>query len=229
MTPKDQLKKLFYSNLTAIELQRKLNINNKEYQKILQEVKKDLGLPSSYRRTPHRYGKYVKDSYFIKKHIDEDFEVLIYSPTLEDVENKLQLFDDGISVFEIDHATDERMSELIHEDYFNKNMSWDKILKKYQIPYHKFYQLLNKLKKEHGLTDITRSNSDERYVYKYHGNGKYMIRKTLNGKVKAFGYYPTVDIAVKVRDYLESIHWNIAKWQSEKEQVVEDIENGCKA
>ena len=63
---RDELKKLFYSNLTSIELQKKLDLTHDDYSKLLSEVKKDLGLPSNYRRTPHRYGKYVKDSYFIK-------------------------------------------------------------------------------------------------------------------------------------------------------------------
>ncbi len=227
MTPKAELKKLFYSNLTAVELQRKLNISNEEYQKLLQDVKKELELPSSYRRTPHRYGKYVKDSYFIKQYNEDDFEVLTYAPTLEDAENKLRLFDDGISVFEIEQATDERMLELIHEDYFNKKLLWSDILRKYQMPYHKFYKLLNQLKKEHGLTDSTRTNRNRRYIYKYNRTGKYMIRKSLNGKFKAFGYYADVDVAVKVRDYLESIQWNIAKWQNEKDRVVEEAKDAC--
>ena len=54
-----------------------------------------------------------------------------------------------------------------------------------------------------------------------------MIRKSLNGKFKAFGYYADVDVAVKVRDYLESIQWNIAKWQNEKDRVVEEAKDAC--
>ena len=56
----EQLKKLFYSNYTSIDLQRKLNLSNNEYQKLLVEAKKELGLPSNYKRKPHRYGKYVR-------------------------------------------------------------------------------------------------------------------------------------------------------------------------
>ena len=228
MMPKekrDELKKLFYSNLTSIELQKKLNITNDEYKTLLQEVKKELGLPSNYHRTPHRYGKYVKDSYFIKKYTDDDFEIITYAPTYDDAEIKLRLLDDGISIFGIDQATDEHMKQLIENDYYNNKMVWSDILKKYQIPYHKFYELLNQLKEEHGLKD-SRTTKDTRYIYKYKPTGKYLIRKNVHGKPRGFGYYKTIDIAVHVRDYLEDISWNVSKWQNEREKVVEEIENG---
>lgn len=225
-TKKEDLKRLFYSNLTSIELQKRLDLSNDEYQSLLLEVKKDLGLSSNYRRTPHRYGKYVKDAYFIKKlNKGEDFEILTYAPTYEDAEEKLRLFDDGISVYIIEQATDEHMMKLIQEDYYDKNMVWSDILKKYQMPYHKFYELLNLIKSEKGLKD-TRTAKDTRYIYKYNRTGRYLIRKNIQGKPKGFGYYPNLDVAVKVRDYLEKISWNNVKWQSEKEKVVERAENG---
>ena len=224
-TKRDELKKLFYSNLTSIELQKKLNLTHEDYKQLLQEVKKDLGLPTNYRRTPHRYGKYVRDSYFIKKYENEDFEIITYAPTYEDAEIKLRLLDDGISVFKIDQATDEHMKELIVEDYYTKKMLWSDILKKYQIPYHKFYELLNEYKKDHGLEN-TRTTKDTRYIYTYKPNGKYLIRKNVQGKPRGFGYYKTIDIAVHVRDYLEGISWNLTKWKNEREKVVEEAENG---
>ena len=226
---KDQLKRLFYSNLTSIELQRKLDLTNNEYQQLLQEVKHDLGLPSSYRRTPHRYGKYVKDAYFIKKYDqnNNDFEVITYAPTIEDIENKQRLLDDGISLYVIEQATDENMNKLIKEDYFQKKLLWSDILRKYQIPYLKFYELLGEIKKELGIKDDVRTVKSTRYIYKYNRTGKYLIKKNVDGKSKGFGYYSTVDVAVKVRDYLESIHWNVTKWQKEKSKVVEQAQNGC--
>ena len=226
---KEQLKRLFYSNLTSTELQRKLNLSNKEYNELLLEVKKDLGLPSNYRRKPHRYGKYVKDSYFIKQYnsLTKDYEVITYAPTLEDIEEKLRLIDDGVSIYKIEQATDEHMKELIHEDYFNKKMLWSDILKKYQIPYIKFYDLLGEIKEEKGIHKEVRTAKRTRYIYKYNRTGKYVIRKNVNGKNKGFGYYKSVDVAVKVRDYLESIQWNVAKWQIEKLKVVEEANNGC--
>ena len=36
---RDELKKLFYSNLTSIELQKKLNITNDEYKRIRTTIK----------------------------------------------------------------------------------------------------------------------------------------------------------------------------------------------
>jgi len=223
---KDELKRLFYSNLTSIELQRRLDITNEEYQKLLHDVKEELGLPSNYRRTPHRYGKYVKDSYFIKKYNNHgEFEIISYAPTLPDAENKLQILDDGISVFEIEQATDEHMKKLITKDYYENNMIWSDILRKYQIPYHKFYDLLNEYKKENGLED-TRTAKDTRYIYKYKRTGRYLIRKNIKGKPKGFGYYKDIDVAVKVRDYLEDISWNLNKWKNNREKVVEEAENG---
>ena len=115
--------------------------------------------------------------------------------------------------------------KLIQEDYYDKNMVWSDILKKYQMPYHKFYELLNLIKSEKGLKD-TRTAKDTRYIYKYNRTGRYLIRKNIQGKPKGFGYYPNLDVAVKVRDYLEKISWNNVKWQSEKEKVVERAENG---
>ena len=229
MMPKekrDELRRLFYSNLTSIELQKKLDLTHDEYSKLLLEVKHDLGLSSNYRRTPHRYGKYVKDSYFIKKHIsNDDFEIITYAPTREDAEIKLGLFDDGVSIFEIEQATDEHMKKLIETDYYTKKMLWSDILKKYQIPYPRFYDLLNHIKKEHSLED-TRTTKNTRYIYKYKPTGKYLIRKNIEGKPRAFGYYKTIDAAVHVRDYLEDISWNVTKWMNEREKVVEEAENG---
>ena len=225
-TKKDELKKLFYSNLTSIELQRRLDITNEEYKKLLHEVKNELGLPSNYRRTPHRYGKYVKNSYYIKKYeTDGNFEIVSYAPTYDDAENKLRILDDGISVYEIEQATDEHMKQLIENDYYKKKMIWSDILKKYQIPYHKFYDLLNQSKKEKGLED-TRTAKDTRYIYKYNRTGRYLIRKNIEGKPCGFGYYKNIDVAVRVRDYLEDISWNVTKWKNNREKVVEEAENG---
>ncbi len=223
---KEELKRLFYSNLTSIDLQNKLNINNQEYLELLSEVKQELGLPSSYRRVPHRYGKYVENAYFIKKYlVGDDFEILTYSPTLEDAEAKLRLFDDGSSILEIDQATDMHMMELIQEEYFTKKETGNSIMRKYQMPYHKFYELLRKVKKSKGL-ESNKTAKDTRYIYKYSKNGKFLVRKNLNGKPQGFGYYKTMDVAVRVRDYLETIAWNLSKWNSEKEKVVKEAENG---
>ncbi|MBQ6219989.1 MAG: hypothetical protein IJH63_00530 [Methanobrevibacter sp.] len=227
---REDFKKLFYSNLTSIDIQRKLDLNNYEYQELLQEVKKELGLPTSSRRKPHRYGKYVKNAYFIKKYDENgEFEIITYSPTSEDAEAKLRLIDDGISIYEIDKATDEKMMELIQNDYFTKNMIWSDILKKYQIPYHKFYELLANIKDNLGLSRDIRTTKNTRYVYKQKNNGKYLVKKSLHGKSFQFGYYNNLNVAVKVRDYLEDIQWNVNRWQNEKERIVKEaeIENGC--
>ena len=48
----------------------------------------------------------------------------------------------------------------------------------------------------------------------------------IDWKNLGFGYYKTMDVAVRVRDYLETIAWNLSKWNSEKEKVVREAENG---
>lgn len=226
MSTKNELKRLFYSNLTSMEIQLKLNINNEEYKTLLQEVKEELGLPSNYRRTPHRYGKYVKNSYFIKKYLGSDeFEIITYAPTHEDAEDKLRLFDDGISIYSIEQATDEHMKKLIQHDYFTKKLHWNDILKKYQMPYHKFYDLLNQIKSERGLINA-RTVNENRYIYKYNRNGKYFIRKNIKGKRKGFGYYDNLDVAVKVRDKLEEMSWNLTLWQTQRDKIIVEAEHG---
>ena len=59
MTPKKQenekveeLKKLFYTELSSYEIQELLQITPTEYNKLLIQTKKSLGLKSSYRRIP---------------------------------------------------------------------------------------------------------------------------------------------------------------------------------
>lgn len=221
---KNELKTLFYSNLSAVDLQKRLNLNHEEYLEILSEVKEELGLPSSFKRLPHMYNKYVPDAFFIKKSIGEDFEILAYTPTYHDAENKLCLFDDGISVLSIEQATEEHMMELIEEDYYEHHIYWNELLKKYQIGYHKFFDLLRKIKEKKGLKG-TRTSNQERYIYKYNPTKKYYIKKTITGQQYIFGYYNTKNAAIRVRDYLEEHNWNKEKWDDEKEEVIKQLNN----
>ena len=118
------------------------------------------------------------------------------------------------------------MKELIQKDYFENNMLWSDMLKKYQIPYMKFYSLLNEIKQKLGLENI-RTVKNGRYVYRHKKSNSYIVKKNIDGKTENFGYYKEYDVAVHVRDYLEDISWNRTKWLSEKEKVVKEAENGC--
>ncbi len=221
---KEDFKKLFYSDLTETEIKEVLGLNYKEYKELLLEVKKELGLPSSYRRKPKRYWKYNEDSYYILKRTDNDFEVVSYCPTKEIAEIKLNNMskEDNV-IYIIDKASDENLIELVKEEYLDKKQNWEMIIRKCKIPYHKFYYFLNKIKEENGKVD--NAIGDKRFVYKYAPTQKFIIKKYINGKYVNFGYYDDERTAVKVRDYLEKINWDINKWESNKYSVVGELVN----
>lgn len=221
---KEDLKKLFYSNLTELEIKNILNLNYKEYRSLLLEVKQELGLPSSYKRKPKRYWKYNEESYYILKRSVDDFEILFYCPTEEIAKIKLDNMEkDEDCVYIIKKATDENLINLIEDEYLNKKSNWEQIIRKCRIPYHKFYYLLNIIKNRNGK----RYNAmrEKRFVYKHPPTQKFVIKKYINGKYVSFGYYDDEESAFKVRDYLEKINWDIDKWESNKYCVVGELLN----
>lgn len=221
---KEDLKKLFYSDLTELEIKEILNITHKEYRDLLLEVKQELGLPSSYRRKPKRYWKYNEESYYILKRTVDDFEVLSYCPTEEIAKIKLDnMKQDDDCIYIIKKATDENLIELVKYEYLNKKSNWEQIIRKCKIPYHKFYYLLNIIKEENGIID--NAVRDKRFIYKYTPTQKFVIKKYINGKYVNFGYYDSEENAFKIRDYLEKINWDINKWKSNKYRVVGELAN----
>ena len=210
---KKEFKKLFYSTLNESEIKDVLGINYREYKELLLEVKTELGLPSSYRRQPKRYWKYSEESYYILKRMTDDVEIISYCPTKEIAEIKLRNLDkDEDADYEIGQATDENLLKLVREEYCDRHNNWEGIMQKLKLPYHKFYYLLNLLKKQLGKQG--NSVQDKRFIYKYAPTQKFVIKKYINGKYVIFGYYDDLDMAVKIRDYLESINWDVKVWNN---------------
>ena len=223
---KEDFKKLFYSNLTEAEIKELLNLNYKEYRELLLEVKKELGLPSNYRRKPKRYWKYTDDSYYIlKKDVEGNFEILCYCPTQEIAEVKLNNMDlEENCIYEVNQATDDNLIKLIYEEYYIRNNNWEGIINKCKLPYHKFYALLSIIKNELGNDSLNNPRS-KRFVYKYPPTKKFVVKKYMNGKYINFGYYDNEDTAIHVRNYLESINWNYNLWEDNKSRIVGETSN----
>ena len=219
---KNELKKLFYSNLTSYEIQNYLNLTQNEYNHLLAEVKKDIGLPTNYRRVPSKISEYKDGKYYIAHKTDgTDFEIISYAPTEQYALDLLEYYDyDNKEDYFVDKATEEHMLDLIEEDYFNREQSWNTIMVKYNLSYHTFYRLLNIVKKERGVTG-TRTGKSTRYIYPFANAWK--IRKTVNGKQKDYGVYKELDTAIKIRDYLESINWDKDTWNNTKQDVMLEV------
>ena len=130
---------------------------------------------------------------------------------------------DEDSVYIVEQATDDNLVKLIKEEYWDKKSNWEKIIQKCKLPYHKFYYLLNLIKDENGKLD--NAVRDKRFIYKYTPTQKFVIKKYINGKYVSFGYYDDEETAVKVRDYLEKINWDINVWEYNKNSVVGELAN----
>ncbi len=134
---KNELKKLFYTNLSSNELRNLLNITQKEYNSLLAQVKKELGLEQTYKRMPSKMNKYGENKYYIGHNInDKEFEIISYAPTREIAEDMLSYYNDDS--YWIGQATEEHMLELIEEAYYTKEQSWNDIMLKYKFGYHTF-------------------------------------------------------------------------------------------
>ena len=220
---KEEFKKLFYTSLTETEIKELLKLNYKEYKDLLKAVKGELGLPSSYRRKPKRYWKYTKDSYYILKMSEDTFEEIIcYCPTFEIAQDKLEnmLLDEDYTYI-IEQASDDNLVRLIYDEYYIKGNNWEGIMSKFKLPYHKFYSLLSTVKSELGVNNRTTRN--DRFIYEYSPTKKFVIKKYISGKYVNYGYYDSKEIAIRVRDYLESIGWDYDLWLNNKSDVMEDI------
>lgn len=215
---KDIFRGYFYSPYTEYQIKNMLGLSNSEYQSLLKDAKEYFDLPLSYRRQPSLYDKYSKNNYFLLSHDlkKDDYSILLYRPTYELVESELENIslkkDFNYSIHKVD---DDFFIELIGFLYYEKKDNWESIIQKLNMPYHKFYFLLSKVKR-----NSSNSNRDSRFIYKYKRNGSYVILKTVNNKRVNFGYYPDIDTARKMRDYLESIDWDIEEFHENKKKNV---------
>lgn len=180
---------------------------------MLKRTKAYYNLPQSYRRQPHKYWKYDKDSYYILKINHNDFEILGYYPReefaykdFEEYQSDEPLINEGGYIYCIEKATDVNLKKLLEFGYFTLQLNWETLIKKTGIPYHKFYKLLRDVKKKNKMN----SNHTDRYVYFV--DGEYRVSRTFNGKQKSFGMYPNKEYAILVRDYLERIDWDVDLW-----------------
>ena len=149
---KDEFKELFWSNLTITEIKEEIGLTHQEYLELLNELKNELGLPKNYRRNPNRWNKYNQNDYYIIYYFEDDFKIITYAPTLDIAEENLKNFfknnpEYSEGEFKIELASDRNIKNLIYIEYFIKGNNWEKIISKLKIPYHKFYELLNELKK----------------------------------------------------------------------------------
>ena len=220
-TKKEELKKLFYTELTATQIKKELQITNNQYTKLLIEVKKDLGLPSDYRRLPKNFKLYGIDKYYIAEKTDDSFEIVEYSPTIEMVNQKLIEYENTNKDINyiVGQATKEEMLANIEDDYFNNELKWDMIMLKYKIPYHDFYELLNEVKCKRKVTGC-RTASRLRYIVPM-SRGVWLIRKTINGVKYDYGSFRNLELTIRLRDYLESIDWDMDTWNQNKEELIE--------
>lgn len=202
----------FYSNLTEIQLKELLHLNYKEYNELLKKTKKYYNLPSNYRRKPHKYFKYDKDSYYILSYNREDFNIIGFYPQFKIAEEKLYEIEsmDKENEFNycIEEASDSNIERLINYGYLTLNWNWEKLLRKTKLPYGEFYRLFNEVKRKSGKN----TNREDRYVYK--SDDGYRVCRTFDGKQIVYGIYSSKEYAIHVRNYLESINWDMVKWKN---------------
>ena len=207
---KEYIKKYFFSDKLSHELIEDLKLNYNEYNLLIREVKKELGLASSYRRNPKTFGKYHKGAYMVVK----DGMILGFYPTMEiAIENG----DDDCDVV---IASDDELLNIIEKD-FDNNMSLDKLMIKYNLPYSKVLDLIKKMKNRKGMSsNQNRTNNKYHHIYRYPPNGKLTIKKFVDGKLISFGYYDNYDDALLMRDYLEKINWERNVWLANRKKIL---------
>lgn len=218
VSKKEAFKRLFYTNLTENEIKHELGLDYKEYRSLLRDVKHELGLPSSYRRRPQQYGRYDKDSYYILKKCSTDFEIIGYYPVRSVALELVSTFEgDSGFTYVVEEASDNNLKSIIEWGYIRLGFNWENLISRMKLPYHKFYSLLNLVKIESRVS----SNNPYRFVYKM-GDG-YVVRRTVKGKVLGFGSYKDRKSACLVRDYLESVCWDVGVWDEHKLEVFDKL------
>ena len=209
MNLKTEFKKLFYSNLTESELKKEMGLTTTEYRELYAWVKESDNLPKSYRRKPSRYSSYNQYSFYICRHdlITDEYIIIAYRLDEESALNELSnIISMDTEEYIVEQATDENLKKLIKHEYYDNHKNWESIMDCLQLPYHKFYYLLNEIKNE--VNDNTNSNRVNRFIYRHNPSKRFIIKKIINGHPSYFGSYKNFDDAIKVRDFLESVNWN---------------------
>lgn len=92
------------------------------------------------------------------------------------------------------------------KDYEDKSISATKMQKKYRISPRQ-YRLVVRYLIDKIYPKRRKAKSVEKYIYRS-GYGKFIVRKTVNGKFGYYGTYDTLKEARNVRDMLEKHNWN---------------------
>lgn len=219
---KDEFKKLFWSTLSQEEIKNEIGLTHGEYQDLLREVKVEFGLPTSFRRNPTRWNKYNKDFYYIIYYFEDDFKIIKYIPTLESAKYELSfLLRDNSEYlggeYKIEKASDDNIKRLIYKEYFVNGNNWEKCIDKLKIPYHKFYDLLKELKMEYKKSDsnINKLISKDKSLF--------LVTRKVNNKDTVFGKYDSLEVAVCIRDYLESINWDKKLFEMNEDKILKEF------
>ena len=91
------------------------------------------------------------------------------------------------------------------EDMKN-GMSLENALQKHDVSFKDAVELLQKQSGRGKKKTQWNAKTGEKYISKTK-NGKYLIRKNINGKMRYFGYYDNIQDAIKVRDYFSENGW----------------------
>ena len=221
MNLKIEFKKLFYSNLTESEIKQELGLTTMEYRDLYAWVKTSDNLPKNYRRRPTRYGSYNQYSFYLCRHnlLDDEYFIISYSRSKEDAEKELHKIPYNKDYeYLVEQATDENLKRIIEHEYYVKNHNWEYLLWSLQLPYHKFYELLNCLKDEYN--DNANSNRVNRFIYKHKPSRTFVVKKIIHGHPRYFGSYKELEEAIRVRDYMESVDWDTDAYQK---HIIKDI------
>ena len=92
------------------------------------------------------------------------------------------------------------------KDYEDKSMTALKIQKKYRISPRQ-YRLVVRYLLDTVYPKTKQCKSVDKHIYKS-SYGKFVVRKTVNGKFGYYGSYDTLKEARKIRDRLEKYNWD---------------------
>lgn len=101
------------------------------------------------------------------------------------------------------------------EDFRNSKLSIEEILNKYQLTFKEAFDIC--------LMNFRNNYGDYKYIYKTKDDN-YSINKTVNKQSMYYGTYKNLEDAIKARDKLLSVDWDINRLNKWDKNVVIDYE-----